>query len=173
MIIKYVQLTPSENYVFFSVWDVTFAVHCLFLWLATTRGLWLEGIQLQPEMKNEINCIPIRLCFINVYTYPNPKPTPYRNEKIVTIVVQCDKNYAVLMCACPVAPFVSILALTEEAERCPKTVSCIPVTLNFFPSICMALRALERVFRDTTAPRAIAIHIFTIYECVRARSVWM
>ncbi len=26
----------------------------------------------------------------NVYTYPNPKPTPYNNEKIV-IIVQCDK----------------------------------------------------------------------------------
>ncbi len=65
-------------------------------------------------MNNEINFIPIRLCFINVYTYPNPKPTPYRNEKIVTIVVQCGKNYAVLMCACPVASYVSLLALTLE-----------------------------------------------------------
>ncbi len=63
-------------------------------------------------MNNEINFLPIRLCFINVYTYPNPKPTPYKNEKIVIIVVQCDKNYAVLMCACPVAPYVSLLALT-------------------------------------------------------------
>ncbi len=52
-------------------------------------------------------------CFINVYTYPNPKLTPYNNEKIVIIVVQCDKNYTVLMCACPVAPYVSLLALTE------------------------------------------------------------
>ncbi len=32
-------------------------------------------------MNNEINCIPIRLCFINIYAYPNPKPTPYSNEK--------------------------------------------------------------------------------------------
>ncbi len=41
--------------------------------------LWLEGIQLRPETNNDINFIPIRLCFINVYTYtyPNPKPTPY------------------------------------------------------------------------------------------------
>ncbi len=43
--------------------------------------------------------LPIRLCY-NVYTYPNPKPTPYKNENIVIIVVQCDKKYAVLMCAC-------------------------------------------------------------------------
>ncbi len=43
--------------------------------------LWLEGIQLRPDMNNEINCIPIRLCFINIYAYPNPKPTPYSNEK--------------------------------------------------------------------------------------------
>ncbi len=33
-------------------------------------------------------------------------------KQIVIIVVQCDKNYAVLMCAPPVAPYVSILALT-------------------------------------------------------------
>ncbi len=51
-------------------------------------GLWLEGIQLRPEMDNEINFLPVRLCFINVYTYPNPKPTPYNNEKIAIIVVQ-------------------------------------------------------------------------------------
>ncbi len=78
-------------------------------------GLWLEGIQLRPEMNNEINFLPIRLFrldFINVYTYPNPKPTSYKNEKIVIIVVQCDKNYAVLMCACPVEPYGSLLALT-------------------------------------------------------------
>ncbi len=53
------------------------------------------------------NFLPIRLCFINVYTYPNPKPTPYNYAKIVIIVVQCDKNDTVLMCAvcaCPVAP---------------------------------------------------------------------
>ncbi len=79
------------------------------------RRLWLEGIQLRSEMNNEMNVLPIRMCFINVYIYPNPKPTPYRNEKIVFIVVQCDKNYAVSMCACPVAPYVSILALTKKA----------------------------------------------------------
>ncbi len=43
-------------------------------------------------MNNEINCIPINVNVINVY----PKPTPYRNEKTVIIVVQCDKNDAVL-----------------------------------------------------------------------------
>ncbi len=60
--------------------------------------------------------LPIRLCFINVYVYayPNHKPTPYNNEKIVIIVVQFDKNYAVLTCACPVAPYVSLLALTPN-----------------------------------------------------------
>ncbi len=69
--------------------------------------------RLQPEMNNEINVLPIRLYFINIHTYPNPKPTPYNNEKIVIIVVlQCDKNYAALMCACPVAPYVFRLALT-------------------------------------------------------------
>ncbi len=47
--------------------------HCLHYWL------WLEGILLRLVLNNEINFIPIRLCFINVYTYPNP--TPYRNEK--------------------------------------------------------------------------------------------
>ncbi len=41
--------------------------------------LWLEGIQLRPQTNNEINCLPIRLCLINIYTYPNPKPTPYDN----------------------------------------------------------------------------------------------
>ncbi len=32
------------------------------------------------------------MCFINVYTNPNPKLTPYSDEKIVIIVVHCDKN---------------------------------------------------------------------------------
>ncbi len=66
--------------------------------------LWLEGIQRRPETNNEINFLPIRLGFINIYTYPNPKHAPYNNEKIVIIVVQCDKS--------PVAPYVS-LALTD------------------------------------------------------------
>ncbi len=35
----------------------------------------------------------------NVYTYPNPKTTPYNNSKTVIIVVQCDKNYAIFWCA--------------------------------------------------------------------------
>ncbi len=39
-------------------------------------------------MNNEINFLHIRLCFINVYTYPNPKPISYKNEKTVIIVVQ-------------------------------------------------------------------------------------
>ncbi len=45
-------------------------------------------------------------------------PTPTLNfpliimKKIVIMFVQCDKNYAVLMCACPVAPYVSLPALT-------------------------------------------------------------
>ncbi len=48
-----------------------------------------------------------------------PTPTPTLNlpltgmKKIVIIVVQCDKNYDVSMCACPVAPFVSLLALIQ------------------------------------------------------------
>ncbi len=48
--------------------------------------------QLKPKANNVLNFLPIRLCFINVYTYPNPKPTPYNNAKTVIIVVQCDKN---------------------------------------------------------------------------------
>lgn len=36
------------------------------------------------------------------------------------------------------------------------------VTLNLFPSICMAFWAL-----DTMAPRGIIIDTFTIYECER------
>ncbi len=62
-----------------------------------------------------------------IYTYPNPKPTPYNNEKVVIIVVQCDKNYAVLMCACPVAPYISLLALTP----CHTSRTCF-----VFPSPC-------------------------------------
>ncbi len=27
------------------------------------------------------------MCFINVYTYPNPKPTPYSNTDALNIVV--------------------------------------------------------------------------------------
>ncbi len=80
--------------------------------------LWLEGIQLRPEMNNDINVLPIRLCLINVNIYTYPKPTPYRNYKIVIIVVQCDNNYAVLMCAWSVAPYVSPLALTNAASQC-------------------------------------------------------
>ncbi len=30
--------------------------------------------------------LPIRLCFINVYIYPNPTPTPYSNADTVNIV---------------------------------------------------------------------------------------
>ncbi len=52
---------------------------------------------------------------------PLSTPTPYNNEKIVIIVVKCDKSYAVLMCTCPVAPYVSLLAFTlehREFSRC-------------------------------------------------------
>ncbi len=48
-----------------------------------------------------------------------PTPTPTLNlpltgmKKIVIIVVQCDKNNVVSMCACPVAPYVSLLALIQ------------------------------------------------------------
>ncbi len=67
-------------------------------------GLWLERIQLQPETNNKLFFLPIRLCFINVYTYPNPKPTPYSNANTVIIVVQHEKNDAILMGACAVSP---------------------------------------------------------------------
>ncbi len=45
------------------------------------------------EANNKLHFLPIWLCFINVYTYPNPKPTPYNNAKTAIIVVglQCDK----------------------------------------------------------------------------------
>ncbi len=46
------------------------------------QGLWLEGIQLKPEANNKLNFLPIRFFFINAYTYPNPKPTPYNNAKV-------------------------------------------------------------------------------------------
>ncbi len=36
-------------------------------------------------------------------------------KKIVIIVVQCDKNYVVSMCACPV--YVSLLASTEKQAQ--------------------------------------------------------
>ncbi len=38
--------------------------------LNTTERLWLEGIQLKPEANNKLYFLPLRLCFINVYTYP-------------------------------------------------------------------------------------------------------
>ncbi len=69
-------------------------------------------MQQKPEANNKLHFLPIRLCFINIYTYPNPKPTPYNNAKTVIIVVQCEKNYAILMCAWPVVFAVSLLALT-------------------------------------------------------------
>lgn len=46
----------------------------------------LQTIQLKPEINNKLNLLAIS--FINVYTYSNPKPTPYNNAKIVVIVVQ-------------------------------------------------------------------------------------
>ncbi len=42
--------------------------------------------------------------FINVYTYPNPKPTPYSNADALNIVVQREKKDEILMCACAVSP---------------------------------------------------------------------
>ncbi len=81
--------------------------------LNTTERLWLEGIQLKPEANNKLYFLPLRLCFINIYTYPNPKPTPYNNAKTVIIVVQSDKHYAILICACPVVLAVYPLALTQ------------------------------------------------------------
>ncbi len=42
----------------------------------------MEG---RRETNNKYIFLPIRLCFINVYTYPNPnpKPTPYSNANTV------------------------------------------------------------------------------------------
>ncbi len=57
-----------------------------------------------------LDCV-LHLC---IYTYPNPKPTPYNNAKTLIIVVQCDKNDAMLMCACPVATALSLLAVTPN-----------------------------------------------------------
>ncbi len=50
-------------------------------------------MQQNPEANNKF--IEEVVYFINVYTYPNPKPTPYNNSKTVIIVVQCEKNYAI------------------------------------------------------------------------------
>ncbi len=58
------------------------------------RGCGL--LQLKPEANNILHFLPIRFCFINVYTYPNPKHTPYNSAKTIIVVVQCDKNYATL-----------------------------------------------------------------------------
>ncbi len=44
------------------------------------KSLWKKQpvvantIQLKPEATNKCNFLPIKLCFINVYNYPNPKP---------------------------------------------------------------------------------------------------
>ncbi len=64
--------------------------------------LWIEGIQL-PETNNNLFFLRIRLCFINVYTYINPNPTPYSNANTLNIVVQLEKKYRILMCACAVS----------------------------------------------------------------------
>ncbi len=37
--------------------------------------LWIEGTHLVPETNNKYLFLPIRLCFINVYTNPNPIPS--------------------------------------------------------------------------------------------------
>lgn len=62
------------------------------------------------------------------------------------------------------------LATTRGRKMSKKNLSCMyarmvpcSVTLNLFPSICMALGALERVFRDTVAPRGIIIHVHDLW----------
>ncbi len=80
------------------------------------RSCCKKGYSSDWKRTMTFNFLPIRLCFINIYTYPNPKPTPYNYEKIVIIVVQCGKNYTVLMCACPVAPYISLLALIHRGR---------------------------------------------------------
>ncbi len=54
------------------------------------RQLWLEGMQQKLEANNTFNLKPIRVCFINVYTYPNHKPTPYNNAK--TVIFKVNKT---------------------------------------------------------------------------------
>ncbi len=54
------------------------------------RQLWLEGMQQKLEANNTFNFKPIRVCFINVYTYPNHKPTPYNNAK--TVIFKVNKT---------------------------------------------------------------------------------
>ncbi len=61
------------------------------------KQLWLEGIQLRLETNNKLHFLPIRLCFINVNTYPNPKP--YNNVKTVIVVVQCEEKITLYWCA--------------------------------------------------------------------------
>ncbi len=61
---------------------------------------WIEGIQL-PETNNKY-FVSIGLCFINVYTYSKPKPTPYSNADTLNNVVQHEKKDEILMCACAV-----------------------------------------------------------------------
>ncbi len=81
---------------------------CWYMWLSTPvlgqmwvwgeltlSRLWLEGIQLKPEANNKLHFIPIRFCFINVYTFHNPKPTFYNNAKTVIIVGLSDKRYVI------------------------------------------------------------------------------
>ncbi len=36
--------------------------------------------------------LPVKLCFINVYTYHNPKPTPYSNADALNILAQREKK---------------------------------------------------------------------------------
>ncbi len=69
------------------------------------KWLWLEGMQLRPKTVNQI----VHLLDCVLLT-----PTPYNNAKTVIIVVQCDRNYAILMCSCPVA----------------EAVGCLPSSLN-------------------------------------------
>ncbi len=41
--------------------------------------------------------LPIKLWFINVYTYPTPKPTPYSNADTLNIVQRKKKDE--MLCA--------------------------------------------------------------------------
>ncbi len=51
-------------------------------------------MQQKPEANNKYKFLPIKLCFVNVYTYPKSKPTPYNNAKTV-IIVFCQHNVCI------------------------------------------------------------------------------
>ncbi len=68
-----------------------------------------NGIQLRP-INNMFHVLDSVL--LTSATTQTLNLTPYNNAKIGIIVVQCDRNYAILMCVCPVAADVSLLVLT-------------------------------------------------------------